>query len=529
MVSIDTVLQWQPGTLGDVADVLSRKRKKLVDLQDEMDGSEPPTTWVAGSASRARTSHEKLRLRLLDMAAEVSDVTVNLDDAQTRIKEAKQSLQDALSSAASQGFEVDKKTGAVKDPRTYTNTAERDAIGVLVDQVSADIDAALQAAQEADMDLAKALTAAVDGKTDGGTGSLSDAINQRPVSMDDLSPEELAALLGEDVTVHTISAYLELEAELGSFEFEGKAQADYKVMADGTTILALHLEGGLGREIEVGGTEADVGAGGTTDLELKFDTPQEAQEFLENLREEAFHDIGVWDVATGDAPIEIARNVASYVNEQDIDSFRTGVYASGEMEFDSPWARGAVEGRAEAYYDWAKDQYGLKVEASVDAELGQRESGYNAAASLAGEIKIDDDGKFDSFTLSGKMDGTAANSTLGIAAPPGTSTGAGVDVQLKVDDKNPALDEIKTALSQGDVDRAKDLALQNGELTVRQTMVEKYAEDDYELDLKFAEVEAGWGASGETATTIWHREAGRDEMIRVNPATDLPHYGGWGG
>ena len=529
MVSIDTLLDWKPSTLGDVADTLSAKRRKLVDLQDEIDGAKPLSTWVAGSASRAHTGHEKLRLRLLDMAAEVSDVTVNLDDAANRIKTAKQALQDALSAAATQGFTVNRTTGSVKDPRTYDDPAERDAVGIEVDRVAADIDAALMAAQEADADLAAALTAAADGKTDGGTGSLYDAIDQRPVSMDRLDPEALAALLGDDVTIHTVSAYLELEAEIGSFEFEGKAQADYKVMADGTTVLSLHLEAGLGREIEGGDAEADVGAGGTTDLDLKFDNPQEAQEFLENLRSEAFKDVGAWDVATGDAPREVALNVARYVNEQEIDSFRTGVYASGEMEFDSPWARGAVEGRAEAYYDHVKDQFGLKVAASVAGELGQRDSGYGAAAQLAGEIKIKDDGSFDSFILSGKMEGDVANDKLGLAAPPQTSTGAGVDVELKVDAKNPAIHEIQAALEDGDVDRAKDLALANGELNVRQTVVEKYAEEDHEYDFKIGEVEAAWGASGETATQIWHREPGSSEMIRVNPATDLPHYGGLGG
>lgn len=525
MVSISDLQQWKPEKLGEIADTLSSKRKKLVDLQDEIDGSEPPPTWVAGSAGKARTEHENLRLRLLDMAAEVSDVTVNLDDAQSRIAAAKQALEDALGAAAAKGFEVDKSTGVVKDPATYTDAVERGHMMTAVNDIADDIDAALEAAQEADLDLQKALTSAVDGKTEGGTGTLGDAVNQTPTSMDDLTPEQLAELLGDDVTIHTISAYLEVEAELATWEIEGKAQADYKVMADGTVVMALHLEAGLGREIEVGGAEADVGGGATTDLELKFGSAEEAQKFLDGLDDAAF-DVGFGDAITGQVPSKVAQNVADYVMDQDIDSFRTGVYASGEMEFDQPWARGAVEGRAEGYYDWVKEQYGLKLEASAEAELGGENSGYNAAAKLAGEVNISSDGDFEQLKLSGEMSASAANEKLGISMPAGTSTGAGVDVELTVDKDNPAIDDIKAALSNGELDRAKDLALDNGQLVVRQTVNETYASEEHEFDVKIAEAEVKYGATGQTATQIWFREAGRNEVIQVDPGQLPVNQGG---
>ena len=525
MVSISDLQQWKPEKLGEIADTLSSKRKKLVDLQDEIDGSQPPPTWVAGSAGKARTEHEDLRLRLLDMAAEVSDVTVNLDDAQSRITAAQQALEAALGAAAAKGFEVDKATGVVKDPATYTDVVERGHMMTAVNDIADDIDAALEAAQEADLDLQKALASAVDGKTEGGTGTLGDAVNQTPTSMDDLTPEQLAELLGDDVTIHTISAYLEVEAELATWEIEGKAQADYKVMADGTVVMALHLEAGLGREIEVGGAEADVGGGATTDLELKFGSVEEAQAFLDGLDDAAF-DVGFGDAITGQVPAKVAQNVADYVMDQDIDSFRTGVYASGEMEFDQPWARGAVEGRAEGYYDWVKEQYGLKLEASAEAELGGESSGYNAAAKLAGEVNISSDGDFEQLKLSGEMSASAANDKLGISMPAGTSTGAGVDVELTVDKDNPAIDDIKAALSNGDLDRAKDLALDNGQLVVRQTVNETYASEEHEFDVKIAEAEVKYGATGQTATQIWFREAGRTEVIQVDPGQLPVNQGG---
>ncbi len=523
MVSVAQLLEWQPTKLGEVADALVRKRRTLLDLQDEIDGAEPPATWVAGSAGQAHTTHEELRSRLLDMAAEVSDVTVNLDDAQTRITTAKSKLDEALAAARTQGFEVDHTTGVVSDPATYLDALERNAAATVVDQIAADISAALEDAQEADLDLAASLDAATDGEIDGGAGSLSDAVNQLPTRMDEMTPEQLAELLGDDVAIHTISAYLEAELELATWEIEGRAEAEYRVMADGSVVMALHLEAGLGREISVGGAEADVGAGGTTDLELRFDSVEEAQAFLDGLDDAAF-DIGVGDVISGQVPAAIARNVADHVMQQDIDSFRTGVYAAGEVEFDAPWARGAIEGRAEAYYDWAQEHYGLVLEASAEAELGSQDSGYNAAAALSGEVQISRDGEFETLILGGQMSATAANENLGIAMPPGTSTGAGVDVQLTIDRDNPAREDIEAAIGAGDLDRAKDLALANGELVVRQTMVEEYASGEHEFDIRVAEAEVSYGASGETATQIWYREPGREEIYQIDPG-QLPVNG----
>jgi hypothetical protein len=523
VVSIAELLDWKPESLGTVADALVRRRKELVDLQDEIDGARPPSTWLSGSAGRAREAHERLRIRLLDMAAEVSDVSVNLDDAQIRITTAKRSLEDALGSARSAGFKVDHSTGVVTDPTVYDNMALRSEAAVQVGVIADAISAALTQALDADLDLAKALQAAADGRIDGGEGSLDEAVVQLPTRMDEMSPDELAELLGDEVAIHTISAYLEAEAELASWEIEGKARADYMVMANGSVVMALHLEAGLGREIEFGGTEADIGAGGTTDLELKFDSVEEAQAFLDGLDDRAL-DIGLGDL--GNVPAAVAMNVADYIQEQEIRSFRTGVYAAGEMEFDQPWATGALEGRAEAYYDWAQEKYGLKIEASADAELGGEGSGYNASASLSGDLKIQKDGEFDSLTLSGKMSGTAANEHLGIAMPPGTSSGVGVDVQLIVDHENPALPQIRDALGAGELDRAKDLALQHGQLVARQTVIEEYASGEHEIDLKVAEAEVSYGASGETATQIWFREAGRSEVYQIDPGQLPVNQGG---
>lgn len=124
------------------------------------------------------------------------------------------------------------------------------------------------------------------------------------------------------------------------------------------------------------------------------------------------------------------------------------------------------------------------------------------------------------------MSASAANEKLGISMPAGTSTGAGVDVELTVDKDNPAIDDIKAALSNGELDRAKDLALDNGQLVVRQTVNETYASEEHEFDVKIAEAEVKYGATGQTATQIWFREAGRNEVIQVDPGQLPVNQGG---
>jgi hypothetical protein len=54
MVSIAELLDWKPDVLGSVADALTRRRRALVDLQDQVDDSKPPATWAAGSGNAAR-------------------------------------------------------------------------------------------------------------------------------------------------------------------------------------------------------------------------------------------------------------------------------------------------------------------------------------------------------------------------------------------------------------------------------------------------------------------------------------------
>jgi hypothetical protein len=522
MVSIAELLDWQPSTLGTVADALVRSRKQLVDLQDEVDDATPPWSWAGGAGDRARTAHERLRLRLLDMAAEVSDVAVNLDDADGRLAGAKRSLEDALTAARTQGFTVDHVTGTVTDPQTYDDEGLAAHAHRRVREIADDISAALTAADRADADLASALRAAARGRVDGGTGSLADAVVQLPTSMDDLSQAELVALLGGDIAVSTISAFVSADVEVASFDLEGRAEGKYVVMADGTVKMSLALEAGLGRGISVNGTEAEVSAGGTTELELAFDSVDDAEAFLAGLDDATLEFDGLGDYLS--PTTTVIDNVADYVMEQDISSFKTGVYGKGVVAIESPILDGAAEGRIDAYYDWAAEQYGVKVTAGVEGDLGSSDSGYAARAQLTGEVKLNNEGAFDELSLKGEMQGSLLNERLGVDIP-GSRTGQGFDVELKVTSDNPAREQIEAAVGRGDLDEAVGLALDNGRVVVRQTTVETIEHEEHGVDLGFAQGDIEYGATAETANQIWVRRPGTDNLVPLDPTVVAANTG----
>lgn len=515
MPTIDDVLSWKPETLATVSDALLKKRKALVDLQDEVDASDPPPTWRGDASVAAGKEHEKMRQRLLDITAEVGQVFSSVDFAETEVKDAKKALEDALQSAKDQGFEVDHKTGVVTDPKTYEDERDAQDAGRKVKSVAGQIKNALDQAKRADDDLAKALTAANDGKIDGGTGDLSDAAGQMPMALKGMTPEEIAKKYGKDVAMLTVNFWLEGEVEFASFELEGKATASYVVMADGTVRLKLALEAGLGREIDVGGAEVDASAGAATELELKFDSPDEAQAFLNGLDDAAF-DLSVGDA--GNVSGAVAKNVADYVMKEEITSFKTGLYGKVEGEFDSPWMTGEASGRVDGYYDWATKQAGLKFTGKVEGDIGSQDSGASGSAELSAEAKFKD-GEPEEVVFTGKMTAAMANEKLDIPLNTG-STGAGVDVQIKMSRTNEAFGAFNEAMSAGDVDKATAIAMDQGEVVTRTTSVEQYSSGEVDVDAgPLGGVEVQYGADGEAATSIWVRPANKDYTVPVQPGS----------
>lgn len=536
MVSIAELLDWSPESLSDVADQLFASRRNLVRLQDEIDTGKPPATWDAPATESANTDYEDLKQRLSDYAAQVSDLAVSVEETGNEVKGAKRQLQDALTDASGEGFTVNRTTGEITAPEIKAKEFPDDATAQAeensrveqagreqqrkVNEIKNRIDEALERAEWADVGLAKAMDASTKYDTRAKEGStLADAIVQLPPSLDKLSDKEIAEKLGGDIAVETISAYLNAEVELATWEVEGAAKAEYKVMADGTVRMLLHLEAGLGREISVGGAEADVSGGGTTDLDLQFKSPEEAQKFLDNLDDKAF-DLKWYEY--GNAPAAVATNVADYIQEQDVKSFKTGIYGKASAEFDAPWARGEAEGRVDGYYDWKNEQFGVKVSTKVEAELGSKDSGYGAGAELSGEVKVSNKhgerGNIEEFNMSGKLSGTMANEKLGIDLP-ATSTGAGVDVELKMDDKNLMWNDMQEAIKSGDMGRATEIAMDHGQVVVRQTTTEQIASEEHNVDIKVAEVEVEAGASAESADNVWVREANGRGFQHYDPST----------
>jgi hypothetical protein len=513
MATIAQVLTWESTTLDQAADGLYTLRKQLIDLQDEVDDSRVPGTWMGEAAAAATKEHGTIVDDLRDITAEVAKVAASLDYAGQEIKTARADLEGALKMASDKGFEVDHATGEVRDPHTYDDMFERLGASVDVTTIAAQISDALTKATTADADLTSALTAAADGTIDGGDGTLGDAGDQLPLAVDNMTPEEIAAKYGDDVAMDTLRAWLDVEAEFASWEIEGYAEGQYKVMGDGKVVMDLTLEAGLGREIEIAGAEVDASAGGTTNLELTFKNREEAEDFIDGLGRAAT-DIGLRDI--GNIPAAVVSNVADYVMKQDITGFKAGVYGKASMEFENAVGAGEAEGRVDGYYDVVKDELGIKIAASADAELGDKGSGLSGSAALAGEIKFKDD-HMSEASFEGKISAAVANDKLGLDLPASTSTGQGVDVKLMMDDKNPRFDDFKDAVTSGDIDGAIDIAYNDADVTVRSTTTESYSSGEFKADAKVAEVEYEYGSEGEFANRVWKREGGQGYWVDIDP------------
>ncbi|KQW48017.1 hypothetical protein ASC77_16620 [Nocardioides sp. Root1257] len=198
MTTIAQLESWDPAAVGASAESLNADRKALVDLQDEMDAGSPPGSWQGEAATAAVGSHDRIYARLADLVAAVSPVVEALDAAQASIKSAQDSLHAALSTVAAEGWKLEETGGG--GVRITAPASSDDGGGLLgaidekVDQarmtaLAQQIADALQAASDADSQLASVLTGARVGSYDGGTGTLADAA--LPPEMRGLSNAEL--------------------------------------------------------------------------------------------------------------------------------------------------------------------------------------------------------------------------------------------------------------------------------------------------------------------------------------------------
>lgn len=181
MVTMSQLTSWNPAALSTAADQLLTIKKAFVDLQDEIDGGRPPTSWKGDDADAATKRHSVLRDDLNDLAAPLAQIIAALDAAETEISGAKEDLLSATSHAQGQGWVVEEKGGTVTvtDP-SPPDDADSSFFSELVDRSrltasATAITAALDRASGADGDLTAVLNAAKAGSYDGFSGSVTAA------------------------------------------------------------------------------------------------------------------------------------------------------------------------------------------------------------------------------------------------------------------------------------------------------------------------------------------------------------------
>jgi hypothetical protein len=338
---------------------------------------------------------------------------------------------------------------------------------------------------------------------------------------DAMEPELLAELIGDGVVVDSITGTVEGSAEAGSWKIEGKAEAAYKVEADGSVTMSVQLEGGLGKSIDAAGAEGSVTAGLTGAYELQFDSVEDAEKFLKDLGN-AVTDVGLDDVT--DISGTIADNVENVFDSVEDQSVKFGGYIKGEVEGEiGDLVTGAGEARVDYTYDPTKNEHALKFEAQASVEAG-----VDGGEKVTAQGKISVEAKLEGTTptelkLSMSASGTFAAEQLGIGSTNPTSSaslGAGGEMTMSINPSDPGFQEVYEAVKSGDMDRATSLALENSTLTYREYTVEKIAEggNDFEasvLGKKLAGAEYSYSITGESATNVWVKPPGTGKAYDI--------------
>ena len=527
MVTVAEVLAWKPSVIDNLAEHFYDKRTIVVRLQDEINDAEPPESWVAPARAEALRAYEEQRLKLNDIAAQLSDLALAAKEGGKEIKGAQDDLHGVLDEASGEGYKVNHQTGEVEPPKLeppdpmrpsyHFQEDERRYEKAIVDQEIRKkefvdrIEKAIKRAEVADVGLAKSMANAVEGKTQGGSGSLNEAsASQLPPSLDSMTPEEIAEKFGNEIAIETMMAQLEVGVPIYraiNADFGGEAQ--YSVMQNGDVKMSLKMALGLSLGEDGKSFEGKVGAGGFTDYELTFKSKEEAEEFLDGL-----DDAAVNGLLGGQGARQAA--VVAYINEHDVTSAKVGVYGKGEIGFETPYADGGASGRAEGWYDAKKEggEFGIKVEASVGGNVAIGDTGAKAGGSmdLAGEVKTDGQGTPKELTLRGALTGEMANQKFGLNLP-GIGSGGGGDVEIKMDDNNVMWGEMNEALRKGDMDRAADIAMDHGSAVVRATTV-----TTNEQEISSAE----GGVQQTSSQHTWVRPPNMNEFVDFDPNSTRP-------
>lgn len=527
MVTMAEVLEWKPSVIDSLAEYFYDKRTIVVRLQDEINDAKPPESWVAPARTEALKAYEEKRLKLNDIAAQLSDLALAAKEAGKEIKGAQDDLHAVLDEASGEGYKVNRHTGEVEPPKLeqpdpmrpsyHFEEDERRYDKALADQAIRAkefvdrIERALKRAEIADVGLAKSMADVVAGVTRGGDGTIVAAVaSQLPPSLDGMTPQEIAEKFGNEIAIDTMMAQLEVGVPIYkaiNLDFGGEAQ--YSVMQNGDVKMSLKTALGLGFGEDTQGVEGKIGAGAFTDYELTFKSQEEAEKFLDGLDDAALNGL-----LGGQSARQAA--IIAYINEHDVTSARVGVYGKGEIGFDTPYADGSSSGRAEGWYDGKKDggEFGIKVEASMDAGFAVGGSGATGGGSvdLSGEVKTDKQGVPKEITLKGALTGEMANNKFGLNLP-NVGSGGGGDVELKMDNDNVMWHEMNEALTKGDMSRATEIAMDHGSVVVRATTVTTNDQD-------ISSVEGGVERTSSQHT--WVRPPNTNEFVNFDPDTIRP-------
>lgn len=529
MVTIAELLEWHPQAIDSLAEYFYDKRRILLRLPDEIHDGRPPETWEGLGTASAWKTYDAKRIRLNDLAAQISDLAVTLKETGMEVKGAQDDLRAILDQASGEGYTVNHQTGEVKPPEVEPlETREGEFLepdleaqkahdrAIIENKARAEefaerIDKALKRAEMADAGLAKSMADVVSDETKGGSGSIKDAAaSQLPPSLDGMTPEEIAEKFGNEIAVDTMMAFLELGIPVYkgvTLDFDGTAQ--YRVMQNGDVKMSLKFGAGAG----VGVDEAlklGAGVGGFSEFELTFKSKEEAETFLAGLDDVAKEAA----LPSGGAPVtpsSVGLKIAAYINEHDVTSAKVGLYGKGEFGFETPYIEGKVDGRTEGWYDAEREEYGVKVEGSVGGKVGVGETGVKAGGSFdfSGEVKTDDEGEPKEITLQGALTGEMANQKFGLNLP-GVGSGAGGDVELKMDNQNVMWGEMQGALKEGDIERAAEIAMDHGSVVVRATEVTR---GDQDLGI-------GEGGIKQTSSQhTWVRPPNVTEFVDFDPST----------
>ncbi|KGM12327.1 alpha/beta hydrolase [Cellulomonas bogoriensis] len=188
MTNLRSVLQWDPDALSAVADQLLADRRALVAVHDDLTRYPPPTTWVASAARPARAAHRRLTHDLNSATTDLASVARAVDTTATTVRNVRAEIDSLLRWATTQGFTVDRSTGAVRDARWWTGEDPHDR-AMAMTELADRLRQCLRTAQDADTHLTAVLEAAAAAATR--PGHMRNTGDAPPPPPPDGSPHEM--------------------------------------------------------------------------------------------------------------------------------------------------------------------------------------------------------------------------------------------------------------------------------------------------------------------------------------------------